>query len=86
MGYGNERMDVSESPLITHDPLSQQNHQYPDLFSLLDQQNFNINNINSHENHMEHRNSTESEPTCSACSDIFKANMPCLQLTENCQL
>jgi len=59
--YGNESMNASESLSITHNPLHQQNfplnqyHQSGDLineiFSLLDQQNFDIEN-NLNENQM----------------------------------
>ena len=99
MGYmnacGNERMNVSESSLITQNPLSQQNllldqnnqniDQTDDVFSLLEQQNFNLDNMNSFQNQME-PNSTDFVQTCFACSTILKDNMPCLQLCENYQL
>jgi len=86
-------MNVSESPSITHNPLNQQDisfgqdHQNSDLinqiFSLLEQNNFNIN---SFENQMDHQNSIDFLQGCYACSNILKADMPCLQLSENCQL
>jgi hypothetical protein len=90
---GNESMKASESSSITHNPLNQlnclsnQDHQNGDIineiFSLLEQQNFNIN---SFENQMEDQNSTDFVQACFSCSTILKADMSCLQLSENCQL
>ena len=89
----NESMNVSESSSITHNPLNQQSisfgqdHQNGDLlnqiFPLSEQNNFIIN---SFENQMEHQNSTDFLRACYVCSNILKADMPCLQLSENCQL
>jgi len=90
---GNESMNASESSSITHNPLNQQDflsnqdHQNGDIineiFSLLEQQNFYINCF---ENQMEYQNSTDFVQDCFACSTILKADMSCLQLSENCQL
>jgi len=93
---GNESMNASESPSITHNQLNQpnfpfdQDHQNGDLinqiFLFLDQQNFVTENINSFENQMEDQNSTNFAQACYACSTILKTNMTCLQLSERCQL